>query len=90
MTDVNLPYFYNLPPAVLLGIYSASRLQDIANPHPGSHSALALIVMLIPSLTAGFYFLQQFREQRELSLRQGLFILVAVQLLTSLLPSFLR
>lgn len=103
--DIRLPYFYNLPIAVLLGFYIWSRLERMllflgaCDGAPellgvGATDTLGLIYLktfltILPAATAAVHFVQQFNRRNDLSLRETIFILTAVNILTSLISVFL-
>jgi len=106
LPDIRLPYFYNLPIAVLLGFYIWSRLERLllflvacdGSPQllgVGAADTLWLIYLktfltVLPAASAAIHFLQQFSRRNDLSLRETIFILTAVNILTSLISVFLR
>lgn len=89
--DIRLPYFYNMPPAVLLGIYVAGKIEALGSlPVDDPMLFLRTVFMILPAAAGGVYFFRQFRAKNDLYLREGVFILGMIQFLTYLLPSFLR
>lgn len=90
MPDFRLPYFYHLAAAALLGFFLANRLERLFR-HPQQDPMFYLIAFLtlLPAGTAAVYFVRGYQEQRDLSVREGLFILVVVQIVTAMIPFFL-
>lgn len=105
--DIRLPYFYNLPIAVLLGFYIWSRVERLlfflgacdGGPEVFGVGAtgdsleviyLKTFLTVLPAATAAIHFIQQFNRRNDLSLRETIFILTAVNILTSLITAFLR
>jgi phage tail protein X len=98
MLDLRLPYFYNLPIAVLLFMYVGSRLEAVLGAVYVGHGGLdaegllyikALLITL-PAMTAAAYFIKQFYERNDVYVRETLFILGVVNFLGYLIPAFLR
>ncbi|NJC26017.1 hypothetical protein [Neolewinella antarctica] len=89
MPDFRLPHFYHLSVAVLLGMFVMSRLYDLARLPGGPLENTVAMVTALPAATAAYYFWQQYQERRELSVREGMFILTAVKFCTSMITYFL-
>lgn len=105
MLDLRLPYFYNLPVAVLLVIHVAYRVESALltaldnwnlnmaiNYSPLSYElllALKIGLMVTPALTAAVYFFNQFREHNDLYLRETIYILAIVNFLGYFFPAFI-
>jgi len=107
LPDIRLPYFYNLPIAVLLSFYIWSRLERLlfflsacdGGPEVFgvgvTGDSLGVIYLktfltILPAASAAIHFIQQFNRRNDLSLRETIFILTAVNILTSLISVFLR
>ncbi len=103
MFDIRLPYFYNLPIAVLLVIHVSYRVESAlltaldnwnwaVSDSVLSHElllALKIGLMVTPALTAAVYFFNQFRERNDLYLRETIYILAVVNFLGYFLPGLL-
>ena len=91
MIDFRLPYFYNLAAAAILGMFLSARLERIVrNPIEDPAFYLTAFLTLLPAGTAVAWFVGGYRQKRDLTVRELLFIFVAVQILTALIPAFLR
>lgn len=88
--DYNLPYFYNLSLSVILGISVFNRIAKIIDYPRGPLENTVFVVGALPAAMAAYYFFEQYQERRELSLRMGLFILMAVQVFSQFIHYFLR
>lgn len=104
MLDIRLPYFYNLPVAILLTLYVVNKLEAVfmtaslwtqdhivGTPIPVAQDWLILKVLLIslPALTAATWFFRQFYLRNDLYVREMIFILSIVNVLSYLIPAFL-
>ncbi|MEM9928809.1 MAG: hypothetical protein AAF840_03230 [Bacteroidota bacterium] len=101
MFPLYLPYFYNLPVALLLVYYVVNRLEKyffaffpetLALPYDLGADIifyLKMLIIFLPALTAATHFFMRFYHRRDLDVRQTVQILVLVQLLSALLPGFL-
>lgn len=105
MLDLRLPYFYNLPVAVLLILNVASRIESLLKAvgawgrlHTiewggGDQHVLfylKLLLITMPALMGAAYFVKQFYERNDVYVRETLFILGVVNFLGYLIPALLR
>ncbi len=101
MLHLRLPYFYNLPLAIMLVFYVVNTLEGIFGDllqvpvtsicDGGSEIVFYLKFLLIalPALTAATYFFREFYYRHDLYVREALYILSVVHVLSYLLPAFL-
>jgi hypothetical protein len=104
MLDIRLPYFYNLPVAILLTLYVVNKLEAVFMTSfiwnqnhtagfllPVAQDLLVFKVLLIslPALTAATWFFRQFYLRNDLYVREMIFILSIVNVLSYLIPAFL-
>ncbi|OAV44029.1 hypothetical protein [Lewinella sp. 4G2] len=90
MYDYRLAYFYNLSITVLLGMYVFSRISTVIKFPDDPYRNIVYLIAALPSAIAAYHFWQQYQERRELSVREGVFILTAVQIATNMIGWFLR
>jgi phage-related holin len=104
MLDIRLPYFYNLPVAVLLVLYVVNKLEGVfasiitwslndiiawGGLDVQSLLYLKLLLITLPALTAATWFFRQFYLRNDLYIREMIFILSVVNILGYLIPAFL-
>lgn len=100
--NFRLPYFYHLPITILLVVHVFYRVEAVlasAGPRlffgiTGWSGEPWLLyfragLSVLPAITAAVYFYKQFRSRNDLLVREGVLILILVQFLGHLLPSFL-
>ena len=105
MLDIRLPYFYNLPIALLLVMYVVSRVESVLirlntwNLNLSVQASaldyqmllyLKVAIAILPASTAAYYFFRQFYYRHDLYVRETVFILGVVNFLTHFLPIFLH
>ena len=104
MLDIRLPYFYNLPVAVLLVLYVVNKLDGVfmtVSSWNLTHTInwggldlqtmfyIKLLLITLPALTAATWFFRQFYLRNDLYVREMIFILSVVNVLGYLIPAFL-
>ncbi len=104
MLDIRLPYFYNLPIALLLVVNVVSRVETVLFALGSWHLNRAInwgigdyqiwlyvkvALVTLPALTAALYFFQEFQRRNDVYVRELVFILSVVNILGYLIPAFL-
>lgn len=104
MLDIRLPYFYNLPIALLLVLNVVSRVESVLgvigswgldrtiNCGIGDYQMWVYVkvaLVTLPALTAALYFFREFQLRNDVYVRELVFILSAVNILGYLIPAFL-
>lgn len=105
MLDLRLPYFYNLPIAVLLIVHVFYRLDTVLmtlnqpqlfygmTGFSLTSNPLLLYLkaalMVIPAIIAAAYFFKQYQARNDVYLREAIYILAIVNFLGYFLPGFI-
>lgn len=104
MLDIRLPYFYNLPIALLLVLNVASRVESVLvaigswnlnrtiNWGIGDYQLwlyVKVALVTLPALVAALHFFKEFQQRNDVYVRELVFILSVVNFLGYLIPALL-
>lgn len=105
MPDIHLPYFYNLPVAILLSLLALGEVQSVL--HLSDMDVIftttyyspmvdfplwpyiRIAMITLPTVMAAGYFFRQYSRRNDLSLREAIFIIFAVNVFSSLIGTAL-
>ena len=85
MLDYRLPYHYHLGPAIMLAVYAFNKLKWAFERLHDVRLVLLCILIALPAIAAAAHFYKQYQAQRDLSVREGIFVLFAVQFSTQII-----
>ena len=90
MIDYRLPYFYHLALTAMFGVFAFGQIRSIFDTLLDPGTRAVMVCSAIPALFAGVYFLRRYQSRSDLSVREALFALFAVQIVTQAIFWFLR